>query len=104
MSNCGDCGAELAVGSSVCGKCGKQVHARGAKKVARRAPAIMTRTVPLIVYISGGLALIGILTLSVPLMQPMDQDWGAIYFVVGLGMIAVGAGLFIVDRMRRRRH
>ena len=77
--------------------------ARSAKKVARKAPTILTRSVPLIVAY-GGLALIGLLTLILPLVQPFDDATvNAAYIVSGIGLIAVAVGLFVIDRVRRRR-
>ncbi len=110
MTNCGVCGAELAEGSSICQKCGKEAgvvpkKSEGrAKRVAKPIPPLLMRSAPIVIYMSGILALLGVITLSVPLTTPMNAEWTTIYYVMGLGMIAVGVGIFVADKIRKHRH
>lgn len=63
----------------------------------------MTRSVPLIVYLSGGLALIGLLTLILPLVPFDDATVNAAYVASGIGLITLAVCLFVIDEIRRRR-
>jgi len=64
----------------------------------------MTRSVPLIFHLSGGLALIGLLTLIMPLVQPFDDATvNAAHIVSRSGLTTVAIGLFVIDWVGRRR-